>query len=106
MKGKPSAPEPCRQQVVRRPRPEGIPRQGGRRFSGHSMNSDDYWIILDALSHHIPGQGRPPGPSGGQAFPGEWRGVQGSPGGEGRDSLDAPSHRILRSYLGRRDEFR
>jgi hypothetical protein len=29
MKGKPSAPEPCRQQTVRGPRPEGIPRQGG-----------------------------------------------------------------------------
>jgi len=52
-----------------------------------------YWMILDALSRHIPGQGRPPGLSGGCASRGAWRGVQGSPGGEGaeRDSLDTPS---------------
>jgi hypothetical protein len=70
-----------------------IPRQGGWRFSGHLTISDVYWIILDALSHHIPGQGRPPGPSGGWAYSGLWRGVQGSPGGEGaeRDSLDTQS---------------
>jgi len=35
------------------------------------------------LPHHIPGQGRPPGLSGGCASRGAWRGVQGSPGGEG-----------------------
>jgi intein-encoded DNA endonuclease-like protein len=58
---------------------------------------DDYQMFTgrfsDALSHHIPGQGRPPGPNGGQAYSGAWRGVQGSPGGEGaeRDSLDTPS---------------
>jgi hypothetical protein len=74
------------------PRPLG----GGQRFSGHLTISDVYWMILDALSHHIPGQGRPPGPSGGQAYPGLWRGVQGSPGGEGaeRDSPDISYHRI------------
>jgi hypothetical protein len=52
-------------------------------YPGHLTITDVYWIILDALSRHIPGQGRPPGPIGGQAYPGEWRGVQGSPGGEG-----------------------
>jgi hypothetical protein len=80
------------------PRPLG----GGQRFSGHLTNPDVYWTILDALSHHIPGQGRPPGPNGGWAYPGAWRGVQGSPGGEGaeRDSLDTPSHGIFRSPIG------
>jgi len=34
MKGKPSAPEPCRQQVVRGPRPEGIPRRGASGSPG------------------------------------------------------------------------
>ncbi len=38
---------------------------GGRRFSGHLTNSDVYWRLLDALPHRIPGQGRPPGLSGG-----------------------------------------
>jgi hypothetical protein len=38
---------------------------GGQRFSGHLTISDVYWMILDALLHHIPGQGRPPGPIGG-----------------------------------------
>jgi hypothetical protein len=65
MKGKPSAPEPCRQQTVRGPRPEGIPRRGASGPPGTWRLSDVYWMILDALSHHIPGQGRPPGLSGG-----------------------------------------
>jgi hypothetical protein len=93
MKGKPSAPEPCRQQTVRGPRPEGIPRRGASGSPDTRQLPDVYWMILDALSHHIPGQGRPPGPNGGWAYPGAWRGVQGSPGGEGaeRDNLDAPS---------------
>jgi hypothetical protein len=83
MKGKPSAPEPCRQQTVRGPRPEGIPRRGASGPPGTR------WILMftgrfsDALLHRIPGQGRPPGPIGGWAYPGVWRGVQGSPGGEG-----------------------
>jgi hypothetical protein len=34
MKGKPSAPEPCRQQTVRGPRPEGIPRRGASGSPG------------------------------------------------------------------------
>jgi len=62
---------PCRQQVVWGAAalalwPQ-IPRVGGWRFSGHLTISDIYWTILDALLflHHIPGQGRPPGLSGG-----------------------------------------
>jgi hypothetical protein len=85
---------PCRQQVVwGAAAPKEYPVWGA---SGHLTISNVYWMILDALSHHIPRQGRPPGLSGGCASRGEWRGVQGSPGGEGaeRDSPDTPSHRI------------
>jgi hypothetical protein len=90
--------------------PERIPRQGGQRFSGHSTTTrcllDNSWCA--PLPHQIPGQGRPPGPIGGWAYPGAWRGVQGSPGGEGaeRYNLDAPSHRIPRVLSGWKDDFR
>jgi hypothetical protein len=44
------------------------PWVGASGLPGHLMIiSDVYWIISDALSHHIPRQGRPPGLSGGCA---------------------------------------
>jgi hypothetical protein len=61
MKGKPSAPEPCRQQVVRRPRPEKYPVGGLavlRALDNYQMFTGRF---SDALLHRIPGQGRPPG---------------------------------------------
>jgi hypothetical protein len=64
MKGKPSAPEPCRQQVVRGPRPEGIPRRGASGSPGTRRSLMITGRFSDALSHRIPGQGRPPGLSG------------------------------------------
>jgi hypothetical protein len=88
---------PCRHEWSGEPRPRKNTPCGGlavlRALDDYLMKLDDF---SDALSHHIPGQGRPPGLSGGCASRGEWRGVQGSPGGEGaeRDSLDTLSHRI------------
>jgi hypothetical protein len=60
--------------------------------------SDVYWTIIDALLFLItsPGKAGLRVQTGDRHTRGEWRGVQGSPGGEGaeRDSLDTPSHRI------------
>ena len=70
MKGKPSAPEPCRQQVVRGPRPEGIPRRGASGSPDTRQLPDIYWMIFRcALSPHT--QARPAsGSNGGYAYPG------------------------------------
>ena len=70
MKGKPSAPEPCRQQTVRGLRPKEYPVGGLAVLRALDNYQNVYWMISDALLHHIPGQGRPPGPNGGQAYPG------------------------------------
>jgi hypothetical protein len=59
-------PSPCRQQVVwGAAAPKEYPVWGASGSPGTRRLSDDYWTIIDALSRHNPGQGRPPSLSGG-----------------------------------------